>query len=853
MAPRASILTRGLFILLVALMSRPLTGAPADATIEGIVLDPSGAVVPGAGVTLKRGDGTPVSSTTSDQRGSFSFEHVLPGRYDVEARREGFKVSISHAAAGAGKRRSLRIVLEIASYAEEVTVGLEGLSTRSAENRDSVSVDQDLLKDIPVFDQDFIGTLSAFLDPGAIGSSGVSLVVNGVEANRVTVPLSAIKEVKINQNPYSAEFFRPGRGRIEVVTKQEAPAYHGVINFVLRDSTLNARDFFAVQKAPEQRRIYEGSVGGPLGASKSTTFQLSLDRREEDVQAIVVASGLQGDIRENVPVPQRSTDFSGRLTRQLGTKHTLWVEYALEDRGTTNQGAGGFTLPEAAANAAYHEDNLNLSHQYMPSAAVVNQFYLHLEWNHGSTTSVNPGRRVVVQDAFTGGGAQADQRSAEMDVKLFETLSWSLGRHLFKAGFQAAEWSHRTYDDLSNREGTFFFSSLDDYAQGRPYAFLQQAGNGHVALLQQILGGYVQDEMQLRPDLSVALGARYDYQSFLRGGLLSPRLYTAFAPGKKRAVVLRAGVGIFNDRFPPSTFADVLRLDGQHLNSYLLLDPSYPNPTPATLPAQPTSLVRLDPGIRTPYSVQYSAGAEWQVAKGASLTATYRGDRGVSLFRSRDVNAPLAPDFSARPNAALGRVRQIESAGRQAGDAFEIGFRGKVGKTFSGLAQYTLSRARNNTSGVGFFPASSQDPLGEWAPADFEQRHRFNFLGTVAVRRGLKLGVGFSAASGKPYTVTTGRDDNHDGFVTDRAPGVARNGARAPGFADLDLKISRDISFAPGKGDKAPTATVAIDLFNVFNSFSPAAIVGNQSSPYFGQAVTALPPRRVQLSGRFTF
>ena len=309
-------------------------------------------------------------------------------------RHQGFKVFTSRIAVDARPRPPMKVVLEIASVAEEVTVGKGGLSTASRENRDAVTVDQKLLQGLPVFDQDYIATLATFLDPGALGSEGVSLVVDGAEANRVLVSPSAIQEVKINQNPYSAEYFRPGRGRIEVVTKQLSK--------------------------PASRRA---------------------------------------------------------------------------------------------------------------------------------------------------------------------------------------------------------------------------------------------------------------------------------SPGNGRSVVLRAGIGVFNDRFPPFAAADLIRYDGRHLSSFLLLDPTYPDPTVgAGLSNQPPNLAQFDPTVHTPYMIQYSVGAEWQIAKDTTVAATYRGSRGVSLLRSRDINAPQAPDYDGRPDPAVGRVRQLESAGRQVSDAIELSFRGKVGKAFTGLAQYTLSR-----------------------------------------------------------------------------------------------------------------------------------------------------------------
>jgi hypothetical protein len=842
-------LTKRLAVLLL-LAGSFVFGEPQKARVSGIVIDPSGAVVPGASVALKHAD-TVVGSVKTDAGGRFLFEQVAPGKYEVEVRVDGFKTARVRATAGKGSSAPLSIPLEVAPVAEEVTVGEGGLSTHPGENRDAATVDRKMLDGLPVFDQDVIATLSGFLDQGAVGSDGVSLVVDGAEANRVLVSPSAIQEVRINQNPYSAEYYRQGRGRIEIITKKEEPEYHGELNVLFRDSSLNARNPFAPQKAPEQRRVYEGNLSGPIGQSKSTTFLLTLDRQEEDLQSIVVAAGPTGGIRANVATPQKTTEFSARVTRQFGAKHTLWAQYALEDRAQTNQGAGGFTLPQAAANFAYHEDDLDVNDR-IATSRVVNQIVLHFEWNHGSTTSLNPGTRIVVQDAFTTGGAQADQRQTEMDFKLFDTFSWVLGKHLLKAGIQAAEWSHRTYNDLSNRGGTFFFSSLATYQAGQPYAFTQQTGDGFVPLFQEIVGGFVQDEFQLRPNLSLAFGGRYDYQNFLRRGHLVPRVFAAFAPGSGRAVVLRAGIGLFNDRFPPNAFANLLQHDGSHLNTYLVLNPSYPGLGGTGLLAQPSNIVRFAPTITTPYTIQYSFGAEWAVAAGTTVSATYRASRGVSLLRSHDANAPAGPLYSVRLDPTLGQVRVIETAGRQVGDALELSFRGKVGKRFNGLAQYTLSRTQNNTSGVNFFPANNGDPLGEWGPADFDQRHRLNLLGTVDLRW-MKLGIGLNAASGKPYTLTTGIDSNHDGFATDRPFGVGRNTLRIPGYANLDLSLTREIPLSRGRGEKGPSAKVGLSVFNALNSFHAATIEGDESSPFFGQPIAALPARRLQLAAKVSF
>ena len=139
------------------------------------------------------------------------------------------------------------------------------------------------LKSMPIFDDDYVTAMGSFLDPGQGMTGGTGLMVDGVEANRALVSPSAVEEVHINQDPYSAQYYRPGRGQMEIVTKQAADAYHGQLNFMFRDAAMNAQQDFAPNKPAEQRRIYEGSVTGPLWHAKKSSFSRSRCQRRLSV------------------------------------------------------------------------------------------------------------------------------------------------------------------------------------------------------------------------------------------------------------------------------------------------------------------------------------------------------------------------------------------------------------------------------------------------------------------------------------------------------------------------------------------------------------------------------------------
>lgn len=281
------------------------------------------------------------------------------------------------------------------------------------------------LDNLPIFDQDYIATMSRFLDASSVGTSGVTLVVDGVEATRAGVSASAIQEVKINQDPYSAEYPRPGKGRIEIITKPGSSEFHGTFNFLFRDYHLNARDPFALVRPPEQRRIFEGSLTGPVGRGKKTTFLISANREEEDAQATVFALGPPGEIRETVPTPQRNTELGGSLSHQFGDNHIISMRGMYTDRTIRNQGVGGLTLPEAGMKFEDREDLFSFNHRGLITKKWFNQFRFYAARQHTPTKSVNPGPRIVVLGAFTGGGAQGDRLQTENHITLNEILGWT--------------------------------------------------------------------------------------------------------------------------------------------------------------------------------------------------------------------------------------------------------------------------------------------------------------------------------------------------------------------------------------------------------------------------------------------
>jgi Carboxypeptidase regulatory-like domain/TonB dependent receptor len=851
-------IVRALALTLIAATGVFGQGPAKSFEVTGVVLDPSGAVITEAKVILRRDGARSAEAKTANQRGEFRFTRIASGNYEIEVQKAGFKPAVTQLTVGTESPSPLQIVLSVAEVREEIAVGdrPNQVSTNPDENLNVIKLDHEALNNLPVLGNDVIGAVANLLDAGSVGSDGPTIIVDGLEMPATKVPASTIQEVRINQNPYSAEFARLGRARIEVFTKPGSSQYHGEFNFIFRDHRFDARNSFALERPPEQRRFYDGNVSGPLFNGKTTSFLFSVNREEEDLQSVVFARTPTGLVSENIANPTRDTDISFRINHQLDTKTTFSIRYESTFDSATNSGVGGFNLAEVATNSSGHEIHLFFNLRRIISPSLVSEFTMRVGNEGTLTRSVRPDDlKIIVMDAFTGGGSQTDRRTTENHVQVNEILSWNHGKHFVRGGLNIPDISRRGFSDRSNFGGTFSFSTLADYLSNRPFLFSINQGNGHLAFLQKDFGLFVQDNILVRSNLSIGAGLRYDRQSYLGdNNNIAPRVSFAFAPDKKRKTVLRGGAGIFYDRTGIGPIADRLRFDGQRLRQVSISDPGYPDPLSSggVLATQPSSIVRFAPDIREPYTLQCSLGVERQLNKSLTATANYISTRGIKLFRSRNINAPLTPD-SQLPDPTIGVLRQIESSGHSQAHALELMLRGKLSRFFNGTLQYTLGRAYNNTGGINSLPANSYDLSGEWSRADFDERHRFNLLGTIKAGKWFNLGLALWLTSGRPYSLTSGRDDNHDSIANDRPPGVRRNTLQGPGAATLDARWSKEFSLKQSKKEEGPAVTIGVAAFNVLNRTNYVAFVGNLSSPFFGLPVASRPARRIQLMLGFRF
>ena len=792
-----------------------LLSVSAFAQISGIVLDPTGAPVPGARVAS--GDG----QVFTDTEGRFRLNTAVSAPISIY--KDGF-TPVEKAAAL--PRVPLTIRLRLAEIRSEITVAESQVDTPQP-NLDIQARDLILL---PTASRDVISTLAEWIGPMPGAGGGLSIVVDGVETPVAKLSPERIAEVKIGSNPFSAEFTRPGSSRIEIRTKPGSEKWRGSIVGAMRDSQFDARPAFANAKPRESANSIDATLAGPLGAK--TTLLLSAELEHEREQALVVARTLSGDIRTAVPSPDR--DIESRL---VITRGPITLRYEEGREHQINRGVGGFRLPELAADATEHDRELQLAMQKL-ARGWLSETQARVERETLSVTSRASGApRIEVNEAFASGSAQADESRIDWSARLSQIFSHSVRKHYVRLGIQSPEISRVRIVDNTGRDGVWRFASLDDYARGTPYAFEARTGNGLIGYAVQRWGAFIQDEWRVRPGLALSLGARYDTSTTMSDRLnFAPRAGLAFRLSS--AFVFRAGAGLFYDFLDSSAFADTLRFDGTRLREILLGNPSYPLPDGLPLAAVPPNVVLLDATARAPQLWEGSLSIEHRM-----FSAGWRRSRGHHLFRAIDSNAP-PPGAASRPDAGFGQIRLIQAAGRLAGDAAHFGL---TLKSFRVQAQ--LGRILSDTEGAGWLPANSRDPRAEWGYDNADRRWRVQAMTTIRAPHAFRIGLIWRAQGGAPYTLRTGRDDNADGVANDRLPGIARNTLRGTTETTADVRLGREFRLPRENA----SLECALDAFNVLNRVNYRQFVGVIASPFFGQPVAAASPRRLQLTIRARF
>ena len=787
----------------VAFFASIVAAQTSTGSLRGQVVDPSGAAVAGATVLLLPAEGASITATTT-RDGSYEAKILVPGKYTVQVFATGFaQFEAKDVAVNAGAATVLNAHLNIEEQKEKVEVSENAatLDTSGAGNANSITLtgkDLEALSDDPDEMQD---ELTALAGPSA-GPNGGQIYIDGFTAGQLP-PKSSIREIRINQNPFSAEYDQLGYGRIEILTKPGTDKFHGQFMVHGTGDAFNAKDPFLGQaQQPSYHSIlYSGNIGGPL--SKKASFFFNIDHRDTQDISVINTPALDPNFNpiqftDAVQNPRTRTNLTPRLDYQLTPSNTLTLRYQYYRENEHNDGIGQSSLPSQAYNSLSTEHTLQVSDTQTLGEHVINETRFQYVRSNSSQTVLDLTPSINVSGAFTGGGNSLGnllQTTGGYEIQNYTSIAQ--GKHFIKFGVRA-RIDRDTVDKTLGFNGSFTFDSLTAYQitqqglaagltpnqiranGGGPVQFAQTVGTPFIQNDYADLGFYVQDEWRIRPNITATFGLRYEWQNQLtNNGAAAPRLGLAWGIGKNKQgtpkAVLRAGFGIFYNRLKQANIEQALLLNGISQQSFIVSNPDFfPNiPTPAELAAasqsSPTSY-QIAPDWKTPYIIQSGVTLEKQVTRNANIALTYLNSRGVHALMTRNINAPLPPAFdpSDRPLGGDANIYQYDTSGDFKQNQFIVNGNVRMGAKLSLFGYYTLNYARTNTSGINSFPSNQYDLALDYGRGTFDVRNRLFFGGSLSLPYLFRLSPFLVASSGVPFNVTTGADGNDDSVFTDR-------------------------------------------------------------------------------------
>jgi hypothetical protein len=811
----------------LASMAAHAQSAPATTvTLHGHIADQTGALIPGAKVTVTDANGKAVATATADASGAYEITGLAAGSYVVNADFAGFAAFRSQAipvAAGQVKRVDIAMAIEVEQQSVTVSDETPTVSVEAGANASSVVLkdkDLDALSDDP---DELSNELSALAGPSA-GPNGGQIYIDGFTGGQLP-PKSAIREIRINQNPFSAEFDRLGYGRIEILTKPGTDKLHGQVFMMGNESATNTGSPFLANVPSYYRLQYNGTVSGAL--SKTSSFFLSVEQRDNHDEAIYnyvpavqdPVTGLYSlsSTRASGALsnPHNHINISPRLDLQLGQKNTLTLRYQWFYDSESGD-IGSRELPSQSVTSTRKEHSFQLSDSQIINDHMVNETRFEYRRELSSVTPVSTLPTLVVAGDFTGGGSSDQASNDHQDhLELQNYTTMTAGTQTIKFG----TWLRDNRDanaSFANRNGSVVFSeqgyvdALNALAKGQSLSTLPPGDfvnlsvtAGRTAYTSNLFDAslFFQDDWKVNPRLTLSGGLRWETQNHIADHSdWAPRVAMAYAldaKDKKPAkTVVRAGFGIFYDRLPLSNLLAATTkgansgqvqnsvdspgcLSGSDINN---LDFSACKPAGPYAPTPDTTLVQISPTYHSPYTEQLGASLERQVTKAVTVTGTYLRSFGVHQMVTRNANpyTPLAgttfynSSTGPRLNPSLGVVQEYYPEAIFKENQMILNVNARLSPKLGFFGFYNLSFA--NTDAAGGMASNSYNLSQDYGRASFVARNNIFVMGNYTGPWNLRFNPFLVARTGRPYNILSSHDLTGDQFLNGR-----------PSYADASL------------------------------------------------------------------
>jgi hypothetical protein len=777
-------------------------------TLRGHITDPTGALIPGAAVTVTTSAGGAVKSATADASGAYSVGNLPPGGYIVDATYAGFADFSSptiQLAAGQSKRVDIAMAIETAQQSVVVTDDTPQVNIDASGNTSAIVLkgkDLDALSDDP---DELSNELTALAGPSA-GPNGGQIYIDGFTGGQLP-PKSAIREIRINQNPFSAEFDKLGYGRIEILTKPGTDKLHGRAFIQGNDDVFNTGNPFTGVLPAYHSIQFNGTVSGALG--KKASFFLSAEQRNNQndsvyrVDTAVLQPGSNTWVEDPnlsgaVFNPSTRTNISPRIDLQLGQKNTLTVRYQFS-RHNESGDIGSTSLPSQSNSELTTEHTIQVSDSEIINDHVVNETRFQYLRDSTTDTPVSSAPTVTVPGYFTGGGSSDQTANDHGDhLELQNLTTMSVGAQAIKFGTRVRE-NRDANSTSANFNGTFNFATVADYVSALngtgalPSKLSYTTGTAGAVANVFDAALFFQDDWKANRNLTLSGGVRWETQNHISDhDDWGPRFSFAYAldghKDKKQAkTVVRGGYGFFYDRL---TLGDMLQAErfnngpGSQTQT-TVNDPTCFNATTLDTSAgncaagttTTSTIVRIAPRFHAPTTEQFGASLERQLTKTTTVTATYLHTLGVHQMVSIDANAyaPIAgttfynSTTGARPNPNLGIVNEYypEAVFKQNQVIVNANARISPKLSFFGFYNFTIADS-DGAGGSGAVASNSYNLKQDYGRASFASRNMVFFMGNYTGPWGISFNPFLIAQSGRPFNVVTANDLTGDNFFNNR-------------------------------------------------------------------------------------
>ena len=748
----------------------PLLAAAQTATLRGAVLDPSGAAVPGANVALTLGSQTQRTRSSAD--GHYAFRSLAPGDYALTVTAQGFApLTIPSVSIAAGAAKDLNLPLSIAVEQQQVTVEEQSQQIGvSADQNASQTVikgsDLDALSDDP---DELQNELQALAGPAA-GPNGGQIYIDGFEGGQIP-PKSSILEIRVNQNPFSAEFDRIGYGRVEIITKPGSQKLNGMISGFGSTSALNTGSPLLNQEV-EQPSYYIasqfGNITGPI--SKHSAYFFNAFHMNRQNQSIVDATNPDdptSKLIETYPNPSSFLSINPRVDFMIGQNNMITVRDSFFRSKLSGGGVGTLNLPEQATDSDDIENTVQIGDTMIVNQHLVNE--THFQWRRirNEQAAVSPNPTITVQGAFTkGGNSSGASQDHEDNFELQNYSTATAGKHTLRFGARLRSYRDANYSTAGSN-GTYLFNTIAEYQSNTPSQYT--VTDIHNALARAILFDgslFFEDDWKVNPNLSVGLGLRFEGQNRIRDHAdWAPRVSLAWSPLHKgntpAKTVVRAGYGWFYNRFtvPTSFFSSagapylIEAIHDNGINQTSVVQ-NFDNSEDGTdIP----SLHSIDPHFHAALDMQGGIGVDRQIVKGVTGNITYLYTQGVHQYLTDNITAPA---FDTATYTITGETPDVYNYQFQSGGVYKqqqiIASASVRWKKLGLNGSYTFNNAKSDTQGVTSQPSVAQNPGFDYGRAGFDIRHRMFLLGTYTVPHGVIFAPLLAAQSGTPYNLTVG-------------------------------------------------------------------------------------------------